>query len=106
MAVEEKQNWFSKQTQTVKKLTVWLSFFAILVTVIGICEVQGVHLLDFTIGCSSFSSQTEQNTKDIQKIFIQDSVNDFWKGIRHLRDSTSYDKRFNRIEKKLHISNE
>lgn len=100
------KEWFLQQTPLVKKLTAWLLFIVAISSVWGILKGLGVDALDFTIGCSSFSSQTQDNTNNIQRIMIQDSVNDFWKGKRRVRDSANTDKRFRKIEKKLHIESE
>lgn len=55
------------------------------------------------IGDSILLAKVMNNTIEIQKIIIGDSVDRFWKSIRRTRDSTVFANRLTRIENKLHI---
>lgn len=68
MPEEPKQQWWQRQTPTVKNITIWLSCFAAFIAVWGTLRALGVDALDFTIGCSSYSSQTESNTRGIDTL--------------------------------------
>ena len=101
--ITKSKEWFNEQTMLVKKLTIWLGFFIALFTIWGSLKLLGVQGLDWFIGCSSYGNQTEQNAKDISTIKTTDSVNRFWKEQRRIKDSATNDKRFRRIESKLHL---
>ena len=66
--IRKSKEWFDAQTQTIKKLTVWLSFFAALFAIWGTLKAFGVEGIDFVIGCSSYSTKTQQNTNDIDTL--------------------------------------
>lgn len=59
----EQESWWGKQTDRVKRLTIWLSFIAAVFVAWGFLKVAGIDVLDFTIGCSSYSSLAKE-TKD------------------------------------------
>ena len=68
MPEETKKGWFSELTPKLKRLTIIFSFIAALGASWTFLKIAGIDILDFTIGCSSMSNQTEQNTKDIDTL--------------------------------------
>jgi hypothetical protein len=88
------KSWFGNLTPKLQRLTIIFAFIAATGSAWAVLKVAGIDVLDFTIGCSSLSSQTEQNSNAIDTLKIKAH----WKWLRQDTINSDVERRIKDLE--------